>query len=307
MSLPDTHKQSKTGRYWSNLTDGDTGTYKEAAIAHLLDAHFPAQCGAVLDIGCGTSDLARHHRARLKAPRLVMMDYDAAVVAKLRAAEADPTAEWQVGDIFDLGTSTDRFDLVFLLDMLHEVSSFKARVNPDGTGEIDLVRGAAVVAEALANIGAVVSPGGGVVITDNVFTDGNPQVTVRVRTPAALGAVRRFLDTYPSRRMAVTWIADDTLEIAARDFCILLTQYNKIKNGQEDRWIIEQHEIHQYFSLPEYVACFDALGFDVHAIVGTPDPARREWTEDFAVIDGLPGLPEKRITLLAIKRGAAAR
>jgi hypothetical protein len=145
-----------------------------------------------------------------------------------------------------------------------------------------------------------VRPGGAIAITDNVLTPTNPRVQVRVKPPA-LAAVQRFLAEYPSRLMKVTWPEPDVLDIDAHDFCILTTQYNKVKKGDEARWAVEQLEIHQYMSEQELRDTFAELGFEMHCVVGIPDDARAEWNEDFEMLSGLPGLPDKRITLVAIR------
>ena len=92
--------------------------------------------------------------------------------------------------------------------------------------------------------------------------------------------------------------------INARNFCNFSpTQYNKIKNRNRDRWGVERMEIHQYFSPKEYEFEFAKRGFKLYAIVETPSDVLEEWSSDFAVIEGLPSLPPKRITLLAKMEG----
>lgn len=300
--LTDDHKSRKQDAYWEDLVGGDTSQYKEAVLDRLIHAHMPDRIGAVLDIGCGTSDIAFRHRDRLGAPVLVCADYDAAVVERMKAEHAGRNVDWRVADIFEIDRWADRFDLVFLLDMIHEIYSFYGRKSRDVPGEIDHERGSAAVRAALTSVSRIVRPGGGIAITDNVLTAETGPVTVRLRTPEVCAAVDRFLAEYPSRRMVVERPEPDLLVITAHDFCILLTQYNKIKSGQEHRWQVEQLEIHQYLDEDGYRRLFDGLGFDLHCVVGTPKPAMKEWQEDFEVLAGLPGLPPKRVTLLAVKR-----
>ena len=302
MDIAQDHKERKRSGYWANLVEGETGLYKAEAIDELVSGVFPAHCGSILDIGCGTSGIALALRRRLGAGRVVFMDYDAAVIERLRGESTDPTIEWVVNDIFAVGEWSERFDLILLLDMIHEVYSFYGRPVRDMTIPIDHVRGQGAVRTALAQVATLVNPGGGVIITDNVLCRQAVPLVVRLRTPAVVRAVRRFLDEYPSRRMAIEWHDEATIGIGSHDFCILLTQYNKIKSGQEDRWNVEKFEIHQYMTEDELRSMFEALGFDLHCIIGTPPGARAEWEEDFAVLDGLSAIPEKRVTLLAVKR-----
>lgn len=300
--LTDDHKSRKQDAYWDDLVGGDTSQYKEAVLDHLIGAHLPDHVEAVLDIGCGTSDIAFKHRDRLGASTLVCSDYDAAIVERMKVEHAGRNVDWRVGDIFEIDRWEDRFDLVFLLDMIHEIYSFYGRESRDVPGEINHERGSEAVRAALTSVSRIVRPGGGIAITDNVLTAETGPVTVRLRTPEARAAVDRFLAEYPSRRMVVERPEPDLLVIKAHDFCILLTQYNKIKSGQEHRWRVEQLEIHQYLDEDGYRHLFDSLGFDLHCVIGTPKPALEEWQEDFEVLAGLPDLPPKRVTLLAVKR-----
>lgn len=301
MDISQDHKSRKKDGYWSNLVEGETGIYKAEAIDELLDRVFPARCGAVLDVGCGTSVIALTLRSRLQAPRMVFMDYDAGVIQAMQQQVTDPTVEWKIGDIFLIGSWEERFDLVLLLDMIHEVYSFYGRPVRDVTTEIDHGRGQQAVKDALAQVARLVNPGGGIIITDNVLSPTNVPLIVRARSDKAAAVVRHFLADYPSRRIAVDWLDNHLFRIQSHDFCILLTQYNKIKSEQNDRWSVEKFEIHQYMTEQELAETFAELGFAMHSIVGTPEGAAVEWNEDFEVIEGLPAIPDKRITLLAIK------
>jgi SAM-dependent methyltransferase len=293
------HKIRKRDAYWADLVGGGTAAYKLATLEALLERH-PLRGEAILDVGCGTSGASDVLRRFVGADRIVRCDYDEAIVKSAQAECDDPTVEFRVADIFDLDGWTDAFALVLFLDMLHEVYSFVGR-GPDHTAPIDHARGVDAVRRALASVSRLVAPGGGIAITDNILTDENSRVRVRVRA-SAQPAVERFLAEYPSRRMVVAWPEPDVLEIDAHDFCILLTQYNKVKQGDEVRWSVEQLEIHQYMTEREYRDAFDALGFDVDMVVGTPPDARNEWNADFEMLSGLPALPPKRVTLLAVRR-----
>lgn len=303
MQIQQDHRSRKRSSYWQNLVEGATALYKVETLDTLIDHYAPQPKTAILDIGCGTSVLANTLRSRSPGCRLMCMDYDPVVVARMRAASDDPTIEWRVADILDLAGTTDRFDLVLLIDMLHEVYSFYGRSEGAGIGIIDHHRGLAVVEMALAEIARIVSPGGAIAITDNVLSDAAGPYLVRLRQPDRLAPViAQFIAEYPSRRIAPVWVAGDTFEIGSSDFCILLTRSNKLKSGQIDRWNVEKLEVHQYFDRAGYQRLFDSLGFDMHATVGTPSEALAEWAEDFDVLAGGSGLPDKRISLLAVKR-----
>lgn len=305
MDIQQDHKLRKMSGYWSNLVAGDTGVYKAEVIDALVSEHGPAACRALLDIGCGTSAIAQTLRSRYPGCRLVCMDYDSAVVERMRAESADPTVEWRVADIFRVDEWDERFDLVLLLDMLHEVYSFYGRDDGPTPGPIDHARGLDATRRALAAVAGVVAPDGGIVITDNVLSPEAGDVTIRLREPGRLRPIlERFVAEYPSRRIALRWRDDDSFVIPSHDFCILTTQYNKLSTNQPERWNVEKLEIHQYMTVAEYHETFASLGFTCHAVVGTPEAARAEWAADFEMIAGAAALPEKRVTLIAVNTEA---
>ncbi len=297
-----THQNSKGEFYWNDLTSGTTSQYKEMMMDRLVRAHLTPPCHSLIDIGCGTCDTVLRYKQLLQAERVVCTDYDDAIVRQMQKQHASDGVDWRVADIFDLHDLPGSFDLVLLMDMIHEVYSFYGRPNRDMNEPIEHELGIEVLRKAFEQVTRIVNRGGGIIITDNVLTEQDDMVTVRATRPEVLDAVKYVFANYPTRRFRAALHDDGLLDIPARDLCVLLTQYNKVKRGNWDRWKIERLETHQYMSLSEYRAMFDDFGFDVHAIVGTPDENRAEWDADFEVVAGMSALPEKRITLLAVKR-----
>lgn len=303
MALTDDHKQSKQQPYWSDLVNGVTGAYKAGQLDALITKFGPKAVRSILDFGSGTSPITLAYLDRFNAATLVCADYDPAIVTAGQGSSTDPRIQWRQANILELAGWEDRFDLVFLLDMLHEVYSFCGRPVVAGqiqNGTVDHALGLTAVDQALAQVCTHVAPNGAVVITDNVLCPDNLPVTVAIKNYATLDAVRTFLSTYPCRQMAVEWITPDTLRLGSHDLCILLTQYNKIKANDMDRWNVEKLEIHQYMTAQDYRTAFSRHGFTVQTIIGTPAESWAEWTDDFTMIDGLPALPDKRITLIAV-------
>jgi len=189
-----------------------------------------------------------------------------------------------------------------LMDMMHEVYSFFGRSDRNVTCPVDHSRGIAYVRDALQEVAFTVRQGGGIVITDDVLSEETGEVTVLMKRPEVEDAVKYVVAHYPSKRIAASFPSKQVVRMGARDLNIVLTQYNKVKQKRWDRWNIERFEIHEYMSEAEFADLFASYGFITHAVVGTPEEAWSEWTEDFAVIAGLGQLPEKRITLLAVKQ-----
>ncbi|NQW09049.1 MAG: methyltransferase domain-containing protein [Alphaproteobacteria bacterium] len=299
------HKSRKVEAYWADLVEGETGLYKAGVIKRLVDDHLRIPVRQVLDIGCGTSEIARRLAERIGSERVVGVDYDAEIIDKLRRHEwkVGIDTQWRVADIFDIGAWDERFELVFLLDILHEVYSFVGR-SDDGKGGqliINHQKGLDATYRALDSIAKVVPSGGGIVITDDILPDHNESVEVKAKNPKVLSTLKTFVEEYPSRQIDLEWTSTDTFRIPAHDFSIVLTQYNKLKNGDLQRWNVEKLEIHQYFREADYRDVFRSLGFTPHIVVGTPCGARDEWCDDFEMLFGLPSIPAKRVSVLAVR------
>jgi len=217
--------------------------------------------------------------------------------------EKYPTqAEWVVADIFDLPSFSRKFDLILCFDMLHEIYSFYGRPERDIARPVDHESGQEFVIQALQNISEFVNPGGGVVITDNILSEENVEVTLSCRNDSVQNSVKFFVDNYPTRNFEGIIQSDQTLRIMKHDLCILLTQYNEIKNKDWSRWEVERLEIHQYMTREEYRRVFSDLEFNVFFDIGTPKYIYEEWHDDFEILDGMKDFPKKRVTLLAIKK-----
>jgi SAM-dependent methyltransferase len=301
MEISKEHKKTKGGAYWDDLVKGITGEYKERKIDELILKYLKVDCNRILDVGVGTSSLGLKYKDILGATA-VCIDYDEKVISQMKDKYSHLPIEWYVQDIFKIKGWEQRFELVFFLDMLHEVYSFYGRPNMDINQEVDHERGQKYVFDALNNITQIVNPGGGVIITDNVLCEEDKTIEVRAKSKKVIETIKYFAENYKTKQINIVFVADDIFEINSRDFCILLTQYNKIKNQDWERWNTEKFEIHQYYTEKEYIEEFSKIGFNVHTIVGTPNDTREEYELDFEVINGLDSIPEKRITLLAIKK-----
>jgi SAM-dependent methyltransferase len=301
MDIANQHQEQKQVSYWDNLVSGNTSQYKEAHMARLIDQHLK-KCESIIDIGCGTCETIFKYRDKFGAKKLACMDYDQAVIEKLKQKHQDSGVEWLVQDIFKLPEFQGGFDLILLMDMIHEVYSFFGRPNRDLNLEVDHQIGISIVLDALKNVAHICNQGGAIVITDNVLTDTNNLLKVRIKNPLVKDVLLELKAAYPTKRFTFQIKDDLTFEIREREFCILLTQYNKLKSSNRSRWNVERMEIHQYMSGAEFTKTFDGLGFDTFMEIGMPPDAQKEWNEDFEVIAGRTGIPDKRITLLARKR-----
>ena len=292
------HKNSKGSAYWADLTARETHAYRQICLDQLLEEHFRRSCVSILELGVGTDTVLLDYKHRFGAARAVGVDYDEPAIRRMR--QAYPEASWQVADIMEMRPE-GRYDLVLLLDVVHEIYSFYGRPGRQLSERVDHALGLQAVGTMFDNLCGSIEPGGAIALTDNVLPNVDRPMQIRMRHQAARAAVERFVDTYPSKKISASWDGD-VLSLPASDLCVLLTQYNKIKQGKEDRWEVERMEVHQYMSEAEYCAFFARLGFATYAILGTPSQALSEWEEDFDLVAGGEAFPHKRITLLAVRR-----
>ncbi|KPA18832.1 Methyltransferase type 11 [Candidatus Magnetomorum sp. HK-1] len=302
MNIAELHKSTKNDHYWDDLLLGVTGAYKHAQINKLLDQFFPPECESILDIGCGSCETIIKYGNKLKASTIACMDYDDQLIEKMKKLFSGYPIDWHVNDIFDLKNMDKTFNLVLLLDVLHEIYSFYGRSNRDIQKQIDHTAGQSYVENSIKNISTIVDSKGAIIITDNILCDHNNIITVQAKTDLVINAVNYFSDHYPSRKIQINFSNENIFKISAHNFCILLTQYNKIKNKNWKRWDVEKYEIHQYMTLSEYREMLTNIGFKIFYVTGIPEPALQEWEQDFQIIDGMNVFPHKRITLLAIKQ-----
>jgi SAM-dependent methyltransferase len=296
---PQEHMRRKRDAYWADLVGGVTGRYKTQQVADLLAGHRLPEDSAVVDVGAGTSGLAKIIAELGGAPRIICVDYDEAIVRNGRAAETDPAVEWRTADARELASWSDRVGAVTFFDILHELYSFVGRATGDSS--VDHERGRAAVEEALTAAAALLAPGGVLIVTDDVLPEEETIVEVRCRSAAIAELVQRIEREYRSRPLEIRWLDERTFEIPSRTFITLLTHYNKPKAGDEARWAVEQMEVHEYMKVSEYDAFLRAAGLTPRIHTGTPGEALAEWNEDFEVLAGLDDFPLKRVAVVAVK------
>jgi hypothetical protein len=302
MEVSKAHKENKGESYWGDLSVGSTTAYKTLKIEELLLNFFPSRCESILDIGSGGNcDHILKYRDLLKARRIACLDYDEKIIDKMKERFPNEEIEWHVADIFELQLFKGAFDLIFLLDMLHEVYSFYGRPSQDTNKPVNHERGLEAVVKAITKISNITNQKGGIIITDDILPDEDTFVTFRTRSQEVTDAIDHFFRNYPTRKMDGVSIKNGLVTISAQDFSVLLTQYNKIKNRDWSRWNIERMEQHQYMTREQYEEIFARLGFETHMIIETPTYVKEEWERDFEIISGLKDFPKKRVTLLAMK------
>jgi SAM-dependent methyltransferase len=107
-------------------TDGDAyelqmGRWSRRLAESFLDFAGPAGAGHVLDLGCGTGNLAVALAARAHGIRVTGLDFSPAYVEHARRRCPEPRFDFQVGDACAIPFPAASFDQVLSLLMLHFV------------------------------------------------------------------------------------------------------------------------------------------------------------------------------------------
>lgn len=302
MEVSQIHKGSKGKDYWGDLNVGSTTQYKVIKIEELIRNFFPPRCNSILDIGSGGNyDHILKYKNLLQAKRIACLDYDEKIINQMRQQFPNEGIKWYVADIFELPQFKKGFDLIFLLDVLHEVYSFYGRPNKDMNESLNRNSGLEAVVKALTNISNITNPGGGIIIADAILPSQQGKITIRPKSQEVEQALNYFFENYPTKRFDQVHRKGDLITLSLSDFSILSRQYDKIKNKDWDRWKVERLEQHQYMTREQYEDLFTQLGFRTHIVIGTPENIKYEWHQDFEIIDGATDFPPRRVTLLAVK------
>lgn len=291
------HLNIKSDAYWTELHSGLTAHYKEDVIRRLAAAVPMPDVETVLDIGCGASKLSTSLAGEWGASSFIRVDYDPKIIKDLKGGANDASHEFYVGDVYSLPLGL-RADVIFLLDVLHEVYSFGGR-RGQATGVVNHRQGITAVQRYVERASGLLRPSGVIIITDNILCPELVALRVRARRREIAVAVNHFVNHYQSKNIELKWVNESDFMIESRDFCILLSQYNKIAREDWARWEVERLEIHQYMTLNQYRRMFEKFGLQCQYEIQTPLATLAEWQSDFELLEGLREFPKKRVTFFA--------
>ena len=255
--------------YWKNHLLPMENLGKQAAILaaskliRLLaqQANHPLR---LLELGCGEGQvigtlLDAHFR--LCANQFsVGVDYNALSLVKCRRDY--PGLRCIEGDFLDsdLLAGLGKFDLVLLVNALHEV--FSDSFSPE-LGEIDVPVAKQHVELALAGAAGCLEAGGWLVLFDGLEPPGDPHqiLRIRFRDSQIRQEFENFVEQYHPLRITYREVEDPScVELSQRDFTRYITK--SIFLGKR-LWEIERLQSYQYFTGEEYRAAFARHGLEI--------------------------------------------
>jgi SAM-dependent methyltransferase len=218
----------------------------------------------LLELGCGEGQiigaLVEGHSQVDGIRDSLGVDYRSQVVAQ--ASRDYPGLRFLEGDFTDpeLLASLGRFELVLLVNALHEV--FSSAYSPE-LGEVDPAAGKARVDQALAGAAGCLAPGGALLLFDGLEAPGDPdeRLQIRFRHPQARQDFLTFAGEYHPFKIRFRSLDDGyRVELSRHDFTRYITK--SIFLGKR-LWQSERLESYQYFTEAEFRQAFDRLGLPI--------------------------------------------
>ncbi len=218
----------------------------------------------LLELGCGEGQvigaLVQAHFQVCDLPKSVGVDYDAASLATFHRNYPDlPYVQADFTDP-ELLASLGKFDLVLLVNALHEVFS---DCYASELGRIDFPAARLRVEQALAGAADCLQPGGCLVLLDGLEPPGNPDriVRLRLRDHAIRQEFTKFADQYRPWPIAYQEVAGPlTIELSQRDFTRYITKSIFV---EKRLWASERMQSYQYFTEQEFRAAFARQNLEI--------------------------------------------
>ena len=223
-------------------------------------AETPGQTARILELGCGEGQiigaLLEAHAQTPGIKASVGIDYRRGSIETCRRLY--PGMRFIEGDFTDpaLLTSLGQFDVVLLVNALHEV--FSACYSPD-LGEVDVQEAKTRVLQALGGAVGCLAPAGWMVLFDGLEPPGDGQEMVRIRFQGwqARRRFETFAREYKPFRIGYRETGEaGCVELSWHDFARYI---DKSIFLDKLLWQTERLESYQYFSEDEFKQAFTGL------------------------------------------------
>ncbi len=255
----------------------------------------------LLELGCGKGQiigsLLEAHTRECSADTSIGVDYLRSSIETARRSY--PFATFVEGDFTDkdLIEKLGQFDLVMLINALHEV--FSAEYS-EALGEVDVSLGKEQVKQAFSMAVSCVSQGGCLILFDGLEPPGNLQQSVRVRflNEQALEKFQVFSREYLPFRISYQIDATQpVIELSLHDFTRYITK--SIFLGKQ-LWQTERLESYQYFREEEFRLLFAENRLEIQEL-RTFTVDEEKWRRTVAIETPGVSFPDEHILIIARK------
>jgi SAM-dependent methyltransferase len=256
----------------------------------------------LLEMGCGEGQiigpLVEAHSEICSVNACVGVDYKPQAIEKCR--HAYPNMQFLVGDFTgpDLLASLEQFEIVMLVNALHEV--FSSGYSRD-LGEVDVPAAKHRVEQAIAGAASKIIPGGYLLIFDGLEPPGDLQETMRVRFrhQKAREHFNIFAREYHPFRISYREMGDPyCIELSRRDFTRYITK--SIFLGKQ-LWQTERLESYQYYTEEEFRTVLKNQGLEIRDL-RTLTVDYENWSELVEIETPGADFPVEHILILAQKK-----
>jgi hypothetical protein len=253
----------------------------------------------LLELGCGEGQiigtLLDAHSQLCAGQTSAGVDYNAQSLAQCRRDY--PGLRWVEGDFTDsdLLTELGKFELVLLVNALHEVFSDSFSVE---LGEIDIPVAKQQVEQALAGVVGCLEPGGWLILFDGLEPPGDPhqRLRIRFRDYQIRQEFENFVEQYHPFRIAYREVEGPLcVELSQRDFTRYITK--SIFLGKR-LWETERLQSYQYFTEEEYRAAFARQGLEISEL-HTLTMNDEKWRYRVEIVTPGFQFPDEHVLILA--------
>ena len=233
---------------------------------------------AILDLGCGIGVLTTRLAERFPSTLVVGIDRSKYLLSRLQR-KRNVTAI--LGDIPALPFRAQSFDLVVVIQVLHEIFHFK---------------GAKALNRTFQNVSHLLKKDGELIILDH-FNPGDAPISFKLPEEMR-NRLREFQCKFKPRKIAYYELGEGWLRASVRDFCDFVTKIWALNSGLEEE---EMSETHTPFTSQELENLVQDAGFRVeHTISLTPLDRHLEYYGITVLSTVRP--PNRHILLKARKR-----
>ncbi len=255
----------------------------------------------ILELGCGEGQvigtLIDAHTALCDTQIVVGVDYNAHSLAQ---CQHDFPGLYCINGNFtdpDLLTRLGNYDLVLLVNALHEV--FSAEISPE-LEELNILPAKQHVEEALAGAVSCLVPGGWLVLFDGLEPAGDPAdlLQIRFQDLQVWNEFEIFASQYQPFRISYRKLETPmNIEISRRNFTRYITKSIFLAKLL---WQTERLESYQYFSLDEFRAAFARQGLEIIELRSLTINIDK-WRHKVEILSPDEDFPDEHVLILARK------
>ena len=246
---------------------------------------------AVFSIGCGQDIELRVLKERFPDnPNITYMATDVNPDIIDEAKQAASGVHYSRRDIVggNLSDLAGRFDVVFVVNVGHEIFSVYGREDQDTSKPVDVELGKKYVRKTMENVKPLLKPHGRLLWYDGTEVaddERDEMISIRFKNKDTRKKFYRFAKEFLPKKIRFKKILfglfRNRVKLSKQDFLRFVCEYLYV---DDPRWDVEREESWQYYSIKEAVKVLSELGFTVRVYNFTPSRQTKRWNQDIAIL-----------------------